>query len=178
LDIRDLTQASDSVAIGDGTNTVAVDGSGNLAVDIAAQTLTAVSVSANASANSALNPIYVNTVNTTSATEIQDYDVATSVAAAATANHDYVITSSKTFILTQVIFASSGAMKAEVQIGVPGSGTTKAVGFTSMAAPTYTLNFGPGIEQAGTGTEGIRVIKTNRSILAQDLYSTIIGSEV
>jgi hypothetical protein len=149
LDIRDITRATDSIQ-----------------------------VSKDTAANSESNPIYVYNVGVvTSGTEIHDYDTAAAVGSGSTDNHDYTITSGKTFLLHEVMAAASGAMKIEVQVGVPGGPTTKAVGFTSMAHPTLQLTFHPALEQVSTGTEVVRVIRTNREWRAQDLYSTIIGNE-
>lgn len=71
---------------GDG---IAIDASGNVAIDIAAQTLTALAISKDSSANSETNPIWVQLTENAITNEIHDYDTAASVGAGATSNHDY-----------------------------------------------------------------------------------------
>ena len=165
------------VNIADGGNSITVDAT---ALDI--RTITkatdSIQISKDTAVNSESNPIYVYNVGVVvSGTEIHDYDTASAVASGATSVHDYTITSGKTMLTHEVIAAASGALKIEVAFGVPGGPTTKAVGFTSMAHPTLQLTFNPPIEQVSTGTEVVRVTRTNREWRAQDLYTTIIGNE-
>lgn len=158
-------------------NRWAIDGSGNGQVDLAAVSVTAVPVSKDGSANAETNPIFVQVVNgVVSGTEVHDYDTAAAVAKGATSNHDYTVTGT-TFLLHSVEFASSGAMKAEIQTGPLAGLTTVAVGFTSSATPMNQIDFDPPVEVPATGTGTVRVIRTNRN-RAQDLYSTIIGNDV
>ena len=178
LDIRDLSHTTDSVAIGDGTDTWSIDGSGFGQVDIAAQSLTAVKISKDANANSETNPIWVKVTDTVSGAEQHDYDTAAAVASDASSNHDYTVTATKTFLLKSVIAAASGAMKIEIQVGPVASLATVAVAFTNAADLTEQIVFDPPVEVPDTSTGTIRVIRTNRENKAMDVYSTIIGSEV
>ena len=88
LDIRDLTLAQD-----------------------------AVKVSANSTANSSVNPIFVSvTTDVVSATEIHNYSTASAVASDTASNHNYTVAGT-TFLLKSVIVASSGGSKVEIQTG-------------------------------------------------------------
>ena len=162
-------------ANGDG---IAVDASGNLAIDIAAQSLTAVAVSKDGSANSSSNPIFVQVVaSATSDDEIHDYQTNASVASDTASNHDYTVANT-TFLLKEVIVSSSGASKFEIQTGPVASLATVAVGFIPKRGGTEKLRFDPPVEVPVTSTGTVRVIRTNREGSAQDLYSTIIGNDI
>ena len=179
LDIRDLTHVSDSVTIGDGTETMNVTAAGEAEVDIAAQSLTALKVSKDANANSDVNPIFVQDVSgAVVGTEIHDYDTSAAVAKDATDNHDYAVTGGKTLMLSSVIVAASGAMKCELQVGPAAGLATMAVLFTSGAKPTEQIIFDPPIEIPDTSTGTVRIIRQNDDHQAMDVYSTIIGAEV
>jgi hypothetical protein len=138
----------------------------------------AVKVSGNSTANSLLNPIFVQNVKVnTQANEIHNYSTATPAGDAAS-NHDYTVTGT-TFLLQSVIMSCSGAMKAEIQTGPVGSLATKAVVFlNARQGDTKQVNFDPPIEVPVTSTGTVRVIRTNRNSAATDVYSTIIGSDV
>jgi len=178
LDIRDLTHVSDSVTIGDGTETMNVTAAGEAEIDIAAQSLTAVKISKDANANTELNPIYVNVVDApVSGNEIHDYDTAAAVAGAASDNHDYSVVGG-TFFLKSVIAASSGAMKIEIQTGPVGTLATVAVAFIPKHGGHDQLIFDPPVEVPVATSGTVRVIRTNREGSAQDVYSTIIGNQL
>ena len=148
LDIRALSDATDSVQIGDGTDTLAVNTDGS---------------------------INVNFTKTTITGEIHDYDTAAAVASDATSNHDYTVANT-VFLLTSVIVSGSGNIKFEIQTGPVGALVTKAVGFlTGRQGDTKQINFDPAIEVPVTSTGTVRIIRTNRQGAATDLYSTIIG---
>ena len=157
---------------GDG---IAIDGSGNLAIDIAAQTLTAVAISKDSSANSETNPIFVQTTENALTNEVQDYDTAASVAAGATDNHDYTA-SGGVLLVHQVFWASSGASKAELINDATGAATSLAVGFIPRDGGTEEFCFKKPIEVADADV--FRVARTNRQNQAQDLYSTIIATQL
>lgn len=148
LDIRDLTLAADAVR-----------------------------VSANTTANSATNPIFVKEVDAVVSNEVNSYDTAAAVAGNSTSNHNYTVTGT-TFLLRSVIFSSSGKGKVEVQTGPVGSLATKAVAFTNETVSTIQLNFNPPIEVPVASTGTVRLIRTNRQNQSQDLYSTILGNDV
>lgn len=138
-----------------------------------------VPVSATAAANTEVNPIFVQTVNTAvSASEVHDFDTAAALAGAATSNHDYTVVNT-TFLLKQVHFAASGALKVEVQTGPVLSLVTIAVGFIPKAGGSNVIDLNGVAREvpvASTGT--VRVIRTNREGAAQDVYSTIVGNDV
>jgi len=138
-----------------------------------------VPVSKDGSANSETNPIFVQPVTTgVSASEIHDYDTAAAVAGGATDNHDYTVANT-TFLLKQVHFASSGALKVEVQTGPVASLVSIAVGFLPKAGGTGVIDFnGVAREVPVTSTGTVRVIRTNREGSSNDVYSTIVGNDV
>lgn len=166
-----------SVTIADGGGSITVDASD---LDIRNLNLTddAVKVSANATANSALNPIYVAmTTDTLSATEVHSYDTEASLAADTPDNHDYAVVGS-TFLLRSVVFAASGGLKIEVQTGPVASLATKAVAFIPRQGGFGQIDFNPPIEVPVASTGTVRVIRTNRQGASMDVYSTIIGNDL
>ena len=135
-------------------------------------------VSANSTANSETNPIYVNVTDTVAGTEIHSYDTTADVAKNGTDNHDYTVTVAKTFLLKSVICSASGAQKIEIQTGPVATLATVAVVFTSGAKPTEQVTFDPPIEVPDTSTGTVRLIRRNDDNQAMDVYSTIVGTEV
>jgi len=105
LDIRDLTDASDKVAIGDGTDTLAVNTDGSI--------------------NVAIVP--------TAGTRVHDYKTA-SPAAGASDNHDYTVAGT-TFELNKIAWGGSGKEKVEVQVGPLAGLVTKYSGFSEKDTP-------------------------------------------
>jgi hypothetical protein len=149
------SHTTDSIKIGDGADFLAINPDGSLNVAI---------------------------VQPLSGGEVHDFNTGSTIAPAATSNHDYTVTSGKTLKLFQVFFSGSGKVKVELQVetGV-GSGVfnTRAVGFFDGASPgsgTGEFRFHQPIEVPGGYR--VRVIRTNRANQSQDLYSTIIGEEI
>lgn len=189
LDIRNLTQATDSVAVGDGTDTLAVNADGSInvtdnggsltvdAVDLDIRDLTlaqdAVKVSGNTSANSQTNPIFVQIAHNAQTGEVHNYNTASAVASDATSNHDYTVTTN--LKLTRITFACSGGGKVELQNGPVASLVTRRVGFIPKEGGVIEWTFDPPIETPSTSTGTVRLIRTNRQGQAQDLYSSIEG---
>lgn len=192
LDIRDLTHASDSVAIGDGTDLLEVntdgslnanirDGAGNALTSSAAGATRPLDVAlrdAAGSLYSASNPLPVAVSVDSVGTEINNYNTASAVAAGGTSNHDYTTVSA--FRLTQVEASASGKMKVEIQIETAaGSGTfnTVFVQFNSTANTNTSIKLASPISV--TSGARVRVIRTNLELLlAQNLYSTISGQSL
>lgn len=176
-----------AVNIQDGGNSITVDGTvavssvgGTVTVaatdlDIRDLTLAqdAVKVSGNSSANSQTNPIFVQMVMNAQTGEFHNYNTASAVAADATSNHDYTVTS--TAKLTKITVASSGACKFEIQTGPVASLATVRVGFIPHHGGCVEYTFNPAKEVPNTSTGTIRIIRTNRENQAQDLYSSIEG---
>ena len=132
----------------------------------------------NGDAFSPTNPLPVTWVDS-EGTEINDYLTNTAIAANATSNHDYTVTASKTLKLTQIWATASGKMKIEVQVetGVgTGTFTTRYVAFNSTANPNINIPMSEHITVAA-GIK-VRVIRTNKDLQLQDLYSTISGHEI
>ena len=109
-------------------------------------------------------------------TEIVNYNTAATVAAGATSNHEHLFTNSAK--LYQVHATASGKMKIEVQVetgAATGTFNTIIVGFNSTAAPNIELTLNKyALVPAGAR---VRVIRTNRDLSAQDVYSTIVAIE-
>lgn len=124
------------------------------------------------------NPLSV-TIETSSGTPVNDFKDASGIAALASDNHQYTVTSGKTLTLTQVESSSSGLAKMAlaVETGVAtGTFTTRFTQFNSTATPNMTLVLSEPI-QVAAGVR-VQVSMTNREgLLATDLYSTICGHE-
>jgi len=152
LDIRALSPATDSVKISDGTDSLAINADGSLNVVV---------------------------TSSVAGTPVCSFDQGSAIAAAASSNHDYTVSSGKQLKLTGVLASASGKMKVEVQVetGV-GAGTfnTKFVGFNSTATPNVQI-FPTGDIMVAAGVK-VRVIRTNLDKSAENVYSTIEGSEV
>jgi len=126
---------------------------------------------------SAANPLPVQILESGAGTEINDYDTAAAVAAAATDNHDYTVVGANGLLLKRIWASASGKMKIEVQIDPAGDDNfvTVGVGFNSTAMPNINPEFAP--VQLALGAV-VRVIRTNLDKQAMDMYSTIIGIEI
>lgn len=170
----DTQQAGDkgNVAVGsDGTNYqfLKVDTTGRPQVDIAAQTLTAVAISADNNANSPANPIYTEVAS--AGDPIHVYTESTDTAFGATHTVTHTVNVGKTFKLQSVESDCSGKCKVVVQV----NGSTVSRRFVDVAAPGAVITYPTPIEvPAG---QDVDVIITNRSP-AQDLSASINGVEV
>lgn len=125
------------------------------------------------------NPLPVIISNTLPGTEVNDYNTVAAVAAQGVSNHDYTISAGKTFKGHKFHATASGKLKIEIQVSTDGvTFVTKFVSFNSTAFPDINLDFGSmSLTDSGTGSK-IRIIRTNKDLTAQDLYSTISGQEV
>lgn len=146
LDIRDLVHTADSVRIGNGTaNFLAINADGS-----------------------------INVVPQEDAgTETVDYLTSSAVAAAASVNHDFLVTTGGK--LFQVASSASGKAKVEVQVetgSATNTFTSIGVQFNSTANPN--MNFSLSKYRVVPTGARVRVIRTNKDNQAQDLYSTIV----
>ena len=155
----------------DGTNlrALSTDASGKLKVDL---------FDATGTAFSAGNPLPVAIAASLAGTLVNDYNTVSAVAAAATSNHDYTITTSKTFSGKLFWASASGKLKIEVQTSVDGTTfVSKWVGFNSTANPNIAIALDLlTINDTGVGSK-IRISRTNIDKTAMDVYSTISGVE-
>lgn len=130
---------------------------------------------------SATNPVPVVLSAGVSGTIVNNYNSATAIAAGATSNHTYTITTGKSFQGKKIHASSIGSMKIDVQISPDGTAfSTVFTAFNSTATPNIDIDMDQilFLEAAGTGA-AIRIIRTNTEILlAENLYSTISGVEV
>lgn len=123
------------------------------------------------------NPLIVALAGT--GTTVQDYKDAAAVAAAASDNHDYTVTALKTLTFNGVESSASGKAKMVIQVETAvasGVFTTYAAYFNSTANPN--MSYKPTNALSVAAGVRVRIIMTNKDVTAQDLYSTIIGSEV
>lgn len=123
------------------------------------------------------NPLPVYVTDAPGA-EINNYATSAALAAAATSNHDYTVSASVNFYLSEIVASASGKLKIEVQIetGVATNVfTSKFVLFNSASFPNLILPIAQPITVA-TGVR-VRIIRTNNDKSAQDVYSTICGIE-
>lgn len=121
-------------------------------------------------------PVYMSE---TIGTPVNNYLTSSAIAAGAISNHDYTVTAAKTFRLTSVRGSASGKLKVEIAVetGVStGVFNSVFVQFSSVSNPNLNIP----VEQEIIVAAGVRVrvIRTNKDVAAQDLYSTICGFEV
>lgn len=124
------------------------------------------------------NPLPVTFVDS-EGTEINNYNTTSSLAALGSSNHDYTVTAAKTLKLSQIWAAGSGKIKIEVRIetaAASGTFNTIFVGFNSTSAPNVKVPVNENVTVAA-GVR-VRVIRTNRDLQPQDVYSTISGHEI
>lgn len=159
-------------------NRLDIDASGHAQVDLAAVSVTAVPISANGTANSETNPVYVYVTDQDGATstEVHNQNTAT-VASLGTTNHDYTVAGSY-FMAKKVAAGSSGGCKIEVKAGPLASLVTYNVAFIPLGQGGYVeMNFAPYLRVPSTSTGTFRVAKTNLQGSSNDIYSTIMGND-
>lgn len=125
------------------------------------------------------NPLPVVVTDATPGTPVNDYKRAVAIAAGASDNHDYTVTAGKTLFLNQIESTGSGKakMQLDIETGVAtGVFTTRWSQFNSTADPNMTLHIDNPIAVAA-GVR-VRVVMTNKDLLAADMYSTISGYEL
>lgn len=96
-----------------------------------------------------------------------DYNTAASLAAAASSTHTY--TSTGNFYLSQIEASASGKMKIVVAV----NGAIKFVKFNSTAETNFSITLSEPI--IATTGQTVTIVRTNRELLPQDVYSTISG---
>lgn len=128
---------------------------------------------------SASNPLPVIIDPSSAGTPVNDYKDASAIASGASDNHDYTVTAAKTLYLQSVYGSASGKAKmiVSVETGVA-SGTFTVVGafFNSTATPNMRMDI-PAPIHVAAGVR-VRIVMSNRDLLAEDLYSSICGFEV
>ncbi len=201
LDIDDLDHTTDSVAIGDGTDLLAIAADGSIAVTDNGTTLSiddgAGSITVDATQldiddlnatddtvgiGDGTDTLEVNadgSINTVtedaSGTRVHDYDVSAATAKDGTDNHDYTVANSN-FYLKKVSVSGAGRIKAEVQTGPVASLATKLVLFKERET-TVDHEFTPALVVPVTSTGTVRIIRTQRSLGSLFMYSTIEGDD-
>jgi len=161
-----------AVNIQDGGNSITVDATDLDIRDLAAAT-DKVAIQDTAGDELGVNADGSINVNVTQAASdpIVDYNTSASVAKDASVNHDYTVTAAKTFSGQEMWASGSGKMKVEVLV----NGSTVFVAFNSTANPNIRIPL-DGVVQADA-LQVVRITMTNLDNQAQDLYSTLTGSE-
>lgn len=122
------------------------------------------------------NPLNVTLVPSPGS-EVNDYATGAALAAGATINHDYTVTTAKRLKLSQIVAAASGKLKIEVQVETATNVfASKFVGFNSTSSPNILIPVNENITLAAALR--VRIILTNKDLLPQDVYSTICGHEI
>lgn len=161
-----------AVNIQDGGNSLTVD-----AIDLDVRDLTHVSDSLKVgdgtdflavNTDGSINVVLLNDVP---GTEICNYTTSSSVGTGVSVNHDYTVTALKTFTGEQIVASGSGKIKVVVLFNA----VTKFVVFNSTAHPTIILPLLRMIKAAAG--QVVRITITNTDNQAQDVYSTLMGSE-
>lgn len=162
------------------------DVNGNLLVDIktalpaGTNLLGGTNVYVGGTIASGTNPVPVQITSALVGTSVNNYNTAAAIAVAGTSNHTYTITTGKTFNGKKIHASASGKLKIEVQVSPDGTTySTLFVAFNSAANPNIDIDMSELVFlESGVGST-IRVIRTNEeTLLAQDIYSTISGTEV
>lgn len=128
---------------------------------------------------SSANPLPVSISAALPGTQVNKYNTTASVVAGATTNHDYSITAGKTFSSKKFFISGSGRLKSDIQISADGVAfTTYFTAFNSSACPNIDINLDfMTLIDSGAGSK-IRIVITNEELIsAQDVYSTISGTE-
>lgn len=124
------------------------------------------------------NPLPVTWVDSEGA-EVNNFLAGANIAAGATSNHDYTVTAAKTLKLSQIVASASGKLKVEIQVetaAAAGTYNTVFVGFNSTSNPNIVVPVNENITVAA-GVK-VRIIRTNKDLASQDVYSTICGHEI
>lgn len=162
------------------------DSAGNLKVNLqtsipaGAALIGAVNLDVGSIPVSNTNPVPVQVVSSPVGTPVNNYNTASAIAAGASSNHIYTITTSKTFNGKKIWASGSGRLKIEVRISPDGSTYSSLwVGFNSTSNPNITIDLDELVFlESGAGAT-VEVIRTNEEpLLAQDVYSTISGTEL
>lgn len=190
LDVRDLTHVSDSVKVGDGTDFLAISGTGEASVEItnaqgadgAAAPSESIQVagkdgSGNLQTLKTDSAGAVYTIPTIPAGQVKicNYQTSATVGANSVVNHDYVVTNAKTFTGKYVLVGARGATKVRV-------GTWNGTAFTPKFAFFQQIQDNKDhvidcLSLLGDGTAAIRVEITNTDGQSSDVYSTLQGVE-
>lgn len=128
---------------------------------------------------SSTNPVPVTLTSALTGTPVNKYNTTSALAAGGTANHDYTITAAKTFSGKLFFASGSGRIKIDVQTSPDGTTfTTFWTAFNSTANPNIAIELDQlVILDSGTGSK-VRIVITNEELLlAQNVYSTISGTE-
>lgn len=190
LDIRDLDAAQDNVAISDGSDTLEINADGSLNAVVTATDLDIRNLSHSQDSvkiGDGTDFLAVNTdgsINVVVSSDIAGaelcaYNTSAALAGGASVNFDYTVTAATTLLIDQAFTSGSGKIKTELKVETAvASGTynTKFVGFNSTANPNIDMDVNRLLKQVAGAK--VRVTITNRDNQAQDVYSTLSGTEI
>jgi len=166
--IRDLAASTDSVAAW------VKDSSGNA---ISAANPLIVEQSISGALVSVTNPIPVSIQEAVPGTTVFNYVDSAAIASGSSVTNVYTVPSSKSFTPYQIMASAPGKIKA-VLTWTPDGVTINTLGtfFNSTANPNIIVNFPNTSPLSLSGTAAtITITVTNDDVLAQDIYSTIVG---
>ena len=202
LDIRDLAFATDSVDVSgsevsldattlaalesitvqNGAGAAAVniqDGGNSITVDAVALDIRPLTNADVVTVEQGTSPWVISgtvSIDETPGAEICNYQTTATVGANSTTNHDYTITSTKTFTKMKVLVGARGAVKVSVGTWDGTTFVTKAVYFQQVQNNNM-MDF-PMFQPLGDGTLKVRIIIENKDGQSSDVYSTLQGLEI
>lgn len=190
LDIRDLTHVSDSVKVGDGTDFLAISGTGEASVEITnaqgADGAAAPSESISIAGKDGSGNLQTIKTDTTGAVfaiitpaagiaPVCDYKTTATVGANAVSTHDYTITNTKLFKGSSVLVGARGATKIRVGTWDGSSFTPKFAYFQQIQGNhDHKIDC---LQATGDGTLKVRIEITNLDGSSSDVYSNLSGTE-
>lgn len=161
-----------------------LDSSGNLKVDLitpvpaGTNLIGGTNVYVGGALATVTNPVPVVMTTNLPGTLINKYNTTVNLAAAGSANHDYTVTTAKTFSGKKFFASGSGKIRADVKTSPDGTTfTTLWTAFNSTATPNISIDLDLlSITDTGTGAI-VRITIVNDDKSAFDVFSTISGVE-
>jgi hypothetical protein len=136
-----------------------------------------ISITSGGSLNSPTNPIFVSSSDV-AGNSVDNYQTSASLAAGSSVSLDYTVSAGKTFYTRQFWAAGSGKIKLQCEYetaAASGIFNTFWVGFNSTADTNILIPV-PSAKTQVTGAR-IRMVISNLDLAAQDVYSTLSGTE-
>jgi hypothetical protein len=190
LDIRDLTHASDSVKVGDGTNFVAVSAAGEASVELtnaqgaAGATAPSDTVQVGGKDGSgnlqtiktdASGAVFAIIAPVAGIVPVCEYETTATVGASSVTNHDYLITDTKLFKGLTVLVGARGATK--IRVGTwDGATFVPKFAFFQQIQGNHDHRI-DALQVLGDGDLNIRIEITNLDGQSSDVYSNLSGTE-
>jgi hypothetical protein len=109
--------------------------------------------------------------------EIEDYQTTVDLAKNSTSNHDYTVTTAKTFKGLTLFVSASGEFKVELQketAAASGIYNTLYVGFAQASSPYLQIDLKKVFKQVADAKVRVKIENRDNQ---QDVYSTLVGIE-